>query len=115
MKTISILPACREDADTVGRFVYQMEKELWPDDSDHLVQHAFIESARCLLASSGFWAFKAQDAGNTVGIITLCEKKAISAAVVEDIGVLSASRVQRNWPSARASCGLKIIQSKKPE
>ncbi|MGF1681497.1 GNAT family N-acetyltransferase [Photobacterium minamisatsumaniensis] len=79
MSKLSITQVNKNNAEIVGCFVFAMEKELWPDDSEHLVELEFIQSAQSLLTSTGFWAFQAQDGGKTLGIITLCEKKAIYA------------------------------------
>lgn len=79
--TIQIRVAALKESSTVGSLIYQMECELWPEQTNFSEKIEFEDAAhRLLQADTGMWAFAAwADGKKIVGALTLNEYTAIYA------------------------------------
>lgn len=77
---INIRMADLEEASIVGGLIYDMECELWPDQSNSFKRTKFEKTAQMLLQpDTGLWAFVASRGRQIVGALTLNECAAIYA------------------------------------
>ena len=80
MEQIIIRQATVEDAETVGRLVHTLIREIVPEYEGRKSPEQYIDTAGDLLANHpGVWAFVAEAGTETTGVLTLNECAAIYA------------------------------------